>query len=206
MTVGDNNLIIVAHPDDEVMWFGTLPLIYQDKNWTAIAVSTPIKDPIRAEFFDLSCQRLGIQAHECFPEKEEQPNHRTGHVEQLPGLHRITLDVLRKYDHVYTHGSWGEYGHKHHIQVHNFIFDLCKREGIELTCSAFNWRTHGQGLNVPIIHNQVQGSGKRAKVWAIMAYSHPDYAYKNMTKAQALLHRYYHTKPFNEEYFYNALP
>ena len=57
--------IVVAHPDDEVLWAGGLPLRFPG-DWTVVCCSTPAKDPVRAEHFFDACDVLGVKG-KIFP-------------------------------------------------------------------------------------------------------------------------------------------
>lgn len=102
-------LMCVAHPDDEILWGGGLPIRYPDLDWTCVCCSFPSVDPIRAyQFFDV-CEALGMKGR-IYPYADSQG--------AFPPMD--WLDVT-PYDHIVTHGSEGEYGHDHHKQVHQFI-------------------------------------------------------------------------------------
>lgn len=100
-------LMIVAHPDDETLWGGGLVLRYPGQ-WTVVACSTPMADPIRAEKFLVACERLGA-AGRVLPQMETYSSH-------------LAIEVdLAGYDVIVTHGAAGEYGHPHHVQVHQWV-------------------------------------------------------------------------------------
>lgn len=102
--------IVTAHPDDEVLWCGGLPIRYPG-DWTVICCSIPRRDPIRAyKFFD-ACEVLGVKAR-LFPAIEPHP------YESVPYLDNLDLE---DFDHIVTHGEAGEYGHQHHKDVHNYV-------------------------------------------------------------------------------------
>jgi len=101
--------LVVAHPDDESLWFGGL-LIAEPGDWTVIACSIPSADPIRAwKFFD-ACDILGARAR-LLPFEET-------------ALRLEHLD-LSGFDQVVTHSAAGEYGHAHHQMVHRHVALRC---------------------------------------------------------------------------------
>lgn len=102
--------IVVAHPDDETLWCGGLMLRYPGR-WTVICCSIPRADPIRAwKFFD-ACAVLGARAR-LLPFVEARADEPLGHLEALE---------LDGYDCIVTHNETGEYGHRHHRDVHAHV-------------------------------------------------------------------------------------
>lgn len=106
--IGDarNAVLVVAHPDDEALWFGGLLARYG--SWfTVICCSVPVHDPIRAEKFIDACRVFGAQPKLLnFTE-----------IEPL----RLDLLDLDGFDLIVTHGAAGEYGHRQHLEVHAHI-------------------------------------------------------------------------------------
>jgi hypothetical protein len=43
-------------------------------------------------------------------------------------LHQDIINKIteQKWDKIYTHGQKGEYGHKHHVQIHNLVLSACQ--------------------------------------------------------------------------------
>lgn len=102
--------LVVAHPDDESLWFGGL-LASEPGDWTVICCSIPRADPIRAwKFFD-ACEVLGAKAR-LLPFVETDAKE--------PLLHVDIID-LSGFDQIVTHNSVGEYGHGHHIYLNRVL-------------------------------------------------------------------------------------
>ncbi len=95
---------VVAHPDDETLWFGGL---LAATKWPVICCTVPVRDPERKFKFYDACRLLGVQG-QVLPFSEIEP------------LHFDALD-LDGFDVIVTHGRRGEYGHRQHIELHNFI-------------------------------------------------------------------------------------
>lgn len=129
--VGDRNLVVVAHPDDETLWAAGLPLRFADREWTVIACSIPRIDPVRADRFHAACRTLGV-ASRVLPEIETEPG------QKLNGLEALDLSP---FDCIVTHNSQGEYGHSHHRHVHKFV--KSRINGQKLI--TFGYRESGQG-------------------------------------------------------------
>lgn len=102
--------LVVAHPDDESLWFGGL-LAAEPGDWTVICCSIPRADPERAwKFFD-ACEVLGAKAR-LLPFAET-------HAKE-PLLHVDLIDLSR-FDQVVTHNTVGEYGHGHHVWLNRIL-------------------------------------------------------------------------------------
>lgn len=105
-----NGAIILAHPDDESLWCGGLMVRFPCR-WTAICCSIPRTDPIRAwKFFD-ACAVLGATAR-LLPFVEPGPQDILGHLDNLD---------VGGFDAIVTHNAVGEYGHRHHVDVHRHV-------------------------------------------------------------------------------------
>jgi LmbE family N-acetylglucosaminyl deacetylase len=107
-----NGAIVIAHPDDEVLWCGGLMIRYPSR-WTVICCSIPRADPIRAYKFFAACDVLGAKGR-LLP-FEEAESHKP-----LPHLGALDLDA---FDCIVTHNEFGEYGHVQHQRLHHAIMD-----------------------------------------------------------------------------------
>lgn len=162
--------LVVAHPDDEVLWAGGLLARYGERI-TVICCSIPRSDPIRAwKFFDV-CDVLGAKAR-LIPFVEALPG------DALQNLGALDLSV---FDLIVTHNDVGEYGHAHHRTLHRFV-----KERWGDKAATFGHRPGGHGTKVLYLTADEQA----LKLRALQCYDHISPNDGGKPKWQALLDRY----------------
>jgi LmbE family N-acetylglucosaminyl deacetylase len=119
----EKSLLVVAHPDDEVLYFGGLllgagqKLWPESKNIRVVLVTDANADgkgTTRLKQFHLAMKRLKVKNFVTlnFPDRFES---RLDTESLTKALKRITQNDIPKT--VFTHGIVGEYGHPHHQDV-----------------------------------------------------------------------------------------
>jgi len=107
------NLLVVAHPDDETIFFGGLVQVYRRRPWKVICVTDGNADnegEKRKRDFFAACDQLKAKSFEMWDFAD-----RFGA--------RLDVDALtlrlksENAAEVFTHGALGEYGHPHHQDV-----------------------------------------------------------------------------------------
>lgn len=109
-------LICIAHPDDEVLFFGGL-ISSHKYEWTIVCATDANADGLgveRKKRFKKSCKLLGIK-HLVYLDFPDVFNQRLDVLELSLKLKKIAES--ENYDMVFTHGALGEYGHQHHQDV-----------------------------------------------------------------------------------------
>lgn len=176
----DERVVVVAHPDDEVLWCGGLLAKYPG-DWTVICCSIPRIDPIRAWKFHNAVETLGAKSV-LMPFTEPDPKeHMTD---------RLKLLQLDNYDFIVTHGKAGEYGHVHHIDIHNYI---SSKWADKTACFGYSIGSRGKHLLTLDVFTS------KVKRRALSCYDHCSPSDKGVPKWKALLNRYQQNFEFDEE-------
>jgi hypothetical protein len=170
--VGLSAAVVVAHPDDETLWGAgwIIGEVARGGHVTVICCSTPKRDPERAERFHDACKVLGASGIVLnnIDRGEHQP------------LDLRPLDWLHVFNYVVTHNANGEYGHKHHSQVHQHVF---ANYGGPKTC-------FGRGAIGVAMPHVLNDADLAQKLKALQCYSHVSSA-DGMPKWRALIDRYF---------------
>ena len=103
--------VVVAHPDDEVLWAGGLLSRY--RGFVVICCSIPFRDPERAICFFNAMRVLGHHPI-LLPFHEKSADIRLEHLNYLD---------LTPFKNIITHNAHGEYGHLHHVQLNDYILN-----------------------------------------------------------------------------------
>lgn len=124
-----NKLMIVAHPDDEMLWGGMNLLL--DNGWHVIVCTHGNPKNTRYDEFKNSVKYAGVYKWEAFNIKDvytEDQNKadKTFSVKSSPLYKHLSKLSKQKWDLVLTHNEIGEYGHAHHIAVHKLVKSLFK--------------------------------------------------------------------------------
>ncbi len=109
-----HNLIVVAHPDDETIFFGGLMQRHRSREWTVVCMTDGNADGEgrkRKKQFEDACRKQGVKDAQWWGYPDIFENRLdTEKIERelagLPNPHEV-----------YTHGIIGEYGHPHHQDV-----------------------------------------------------------------------------------------
>jgi hypothetical protein len=109
-----HNLIVVAHPDDETIFFGGLMQRHRSKEWTIVCMTDGNADGEgrkRKKQFEAACRKQGVKDAQWWGYPDI--------FEDRLDTEKMTADLreLPKPYEIYTHGIIGEYGHPHHQDV-----------------------------------------------------------------------------------------
>lgn len=118
-------LLLVAHPDDELLFAGGLLHAYPKWNWSIAAVTTPSEERLQqwAKSALLLRERGVNVATRQLDLEDKYPHDPYLWTERI--VSALDPTVL-EWDIVFTHGARGEYGNLHHIAVHHAAHALFK--------------------------------------------------------------------------------
>ena len=161
LDISENSILVVAHPDDEILWFssiladvGHVALCYlgelvnpsfgdqrrqvladyplQDKMSCLELVSLGLSRP--RNFLNPQFSQYGIEFTDDQGVDEKFKEH---YKENYRLLRSKLADMLSGYQNVFTHNPWGEYGHEEHVQVYRVIQELQKDMGYNILFSNY---------------------------------------------------------------------
>jgi len=141
-------LVVVAHPDDEVIWMGGVMMRFKEVHWTILSLCRA-SDKDRAPKFKRVMKRLGAEGFICDLEDDDLMSVQ----ESIPKIQKQVLEFLKgkEFNCLFTHGLNGEYGHERHIGTHLAIKGLLKIEKISFQdVYFFNYQKQDNKKN-PII-------------------------------------------------------
>ena len=139
----ENSILVVAHPDDEVLWFSSILdkvdeilvcYLYFDskpertKGRELALTEYPIKRISSLKmhtaeiFFDVDWQNPILTKYGL--KLANWSNNSRRYRNNYQKLLRLLRRKLVNYKNVFSHNPWGEYGHPEHIQVHNVVKEL----------------------------------------------------------------------------------
>ena len=122
---GVSKLMIVAHPDDELIWGGGHLL---DGGYFVVCITNGRNKTRKAEFESVikETENQGIILE--YPDKVNGKRDDWNEVSDniLSDIEKIIK--LKKWDMIVTHNKDGEYGHQHHKMAHNIVIKAFENE------------------------------------------------------------------------------
>jgi len=134
------NIVIVAHPDDEIFWMGANMVARPEEHWHIVCVTYNAKS-LRGREFRRICKRYKWTFHQLgFLDKgREQPI--LNNVKLVSTLYQELRMYKRRnlINHIYTHSHRGEYGHLQHRQIHQAVRTVVRSLKYRGPISYFQW-------------------------------------------------------------------
>ncbi len=157
LSLGDKSVIIIAHPDDEVLWFSSIlekvddvvvvfndyaPIAEFGLNRKNALKSHPCKSLIQLAIDEsVSYEKANWPIPNLTPYGTQLANPKCDASHQKTFEEIIT--ALSSYltrarpTTVFTHNPWGEYGHEDHIQIYRALETLQASFGFQLRVSCY---------------------------------------------------------------------
>ena len=148
-TAFDSSVLIVAHPDDEILWFSSIidrvdsiVICYMDAGHSA-ELGEARRNALAGHACAARMTLLDLpqsKSHNMslWPDPEEagyglklSRNEELDklHVAQAQRLRDAIAPIVASARNVYTHNPWGEYGHEDHVQVNRIVSQLAESNG-----------------------------------------------------------------------------
>ncbi|MEI3323606.1 MAG: PIG-L family deacetylase [Eubacterium sp.] len=121
-----NKLMIVAHPDDELIWGGAHLL---EDDYLVVCITRGY-DKTRKKEFENVIKATGDKGIILsYPDKIAGQRSDWGRWKKDIEKDIETIINYKNWDEIVTHNEKGEYGHIHHIMTHNIVDEACDKTG-----------------------------------------------------------------------------
>ena len=156
-----NAVLVVAHPDDEVLWFGSIAakvgrivVCYRDDPGNPDLAHgrdrTIANHPWAERITSLDLTETGAFGFADWPSPAENRNGlelnapaavRRNYRRSASALRKRLSPIIADAQQVITHNPWGEYGHEEHVLVHRAVVSVCREASIPVWYDNYvsNW-------------------------------------------------------------------
>lgn len=122
---GYNKLMIVAHPDDEMLWGGAA--LIQDDYLVICITCGSDKERVK-EFKNVMNETNDKYLMLGYPDKVMGKRSEWESEREAIAKDILTILEFKDWDMIVTHNKDGEYGHIHHKMTHSIVFSLASEE------------------------------------------------------------------------------
>jgi hypothetical protein len=110
------NLIVVAHPDDEILWFGEF-LINHTRDTKVLCITNASSSERSSEFLKV------MKEVKCEYEMWDFQDRDVLNIYSIDLQNQLAI-AITNYANVYTHSLSGEYGHPQHILLYHCLYQI----------------------------------------------------------------------------------
>ena len=152
-----NAVVVVAHPDDEVLWFSsvldrasTIVVCFTDAEHApeigAARQKSLEEHELASRLTNLDLEQVKSHNQSAWPEPEttdyglrltRAPERDAPFVAQADRVAEALEPIIAGAANVYTHNPWGEYGHEDHVQVCRVVTRLAAKHGANTWYSGY---------------------------------------------------------------------
>lgn len=124
---GIENLMVIAHPDDDILWGGS-ELIHND--YLVVCITCGNVERRKEEFEEVMSRTKDAYVMLGYPDKTngERDNWDTVRDDIVDDLQKIY--ELKNWKKVLTHNMDGEYGHIHHKMTNTIVTDIVLKDSL----------------------------------------------------------------------------
>lgn len=148
----ENSTLVVAHPDDEILWFGSIVkkckkviiCFGPSNNFELSEGREKIKKLLtyrNVEFLNLHEAGVFNSSNWNSQIKKEYGvkcyNNEKKYIDNYQKGYEILLNKLKNEKVIFTHNPWGEYGHEEHIQIFKIISKIKKIYNFRLIFNGY---------------------------------------------------------------------
>jgi LmbE family N-acetylglucosaminyl deacetylase len=182
MFPGAGSLLVVAHPDDEILWFGSIVAevdkivicFLNDPAHPELAVARErvlADHPLSHKIVCLGADETRAFNHANWPRPETTKyGLRIVKARKIARAYRLCFrqlkkklaPMIREAGSVITHNPWGEYGHEEHVLVHRVVAKLAgaRNKDVWYDNHASSWseqlmRTYLDDAERPVVRRDV---------------------------------------------------
>ena len=160
----DNSALVVAHPDDEVLWFSSIldkvsqiVIVFVDPDSHAAIDGHRCRDKIVT--LDVGQVRSHNLSNWPHPEETGYGLRLSGDADLDDAYRKQADNVAEKLEatladckNVFTHNPWGEYGHEAHVQLSKVTTTLARKRGARVW-----YNNYVSGKSSRLMRNFVNG-------------------------------------------------
>lgn len=140
-----NNLMIVAHPDDETIWGGAHLL---EDNYLVVCITCGTNRTRVEEFKKALAVSNDSYAMLSYPDKTNNKRDDWSKVYNKIQSDLEKIIKLKNWKTIVTHNADGEYGHIHHKMTHNIVKSIYDKNNIDSHLYFFGKYYNKQDINL----------------------------------------------------------